>query len=512
MLSGSAYSANWDIKPSITLREIYSDNIALEDEQKNDDWVTDISPRVLITADGNRLDLQFDYSLQNLIYSNDSDRNNSNHRLNTSLKTELVEDLLFFDARARVSQQLVDIREGLSTDRISGSQNAEDVYGYSLSPYFTPKLGDYLSAEIRYTYDYVDSEDDNNINSFSDDSEGDHFSVKLENGPELANLFWNVSYDSREVDYGDGDRTDTERLRVTAGYWLTRYWAVELISNDENNEFIGDRGDNDPDDSYYGAGFRWRPSETFNLSLAYNDRTDPRRDEDDSFVSGKLEWNPTPRTDLKAEFGNRFFGETYDFSFSHRMRRSSWQLSYSEDIGDFRQSFLDFGTTGSLVCPLGVTDFQQCRIFDQNQPPGIGEQVIGSRDQLPSITSDTYISKTLRASWSIKGGRNIITFNVSRERREFIGDNEEEKDLDINVSWSYQLAPRSLSVISLRHGQEKFEEGEEYDDYTASWTLSTLVGAKSKLALQLYHATRDAGMRFNNYDENRATLSFQHDF
>ncbi len=496
----------------MTLREIYSDNIALETDQEEDDWVTDISPGVIITADGNRLDLQFDYSLQNLIYSNDSDRNSSNHRLNTRLQTELIEDIFFFDANARISQQLVDSREGLSNDRISGSQNAEDVYGYSLSPYITPRLGDLLTAEIRYTYDYVDSEEDNVNNSFSDDSEGDHFSVSLENGDQLASIRFQLDYDSREVDYGDGDRTDTEFLRILAGYWLNRNWSIDLISNDEDNEFIGDRGDNDPDDSYYGAGFTWRPSDTFNISLAYNDRTDPRRDEDDSFASGQLEWKPTPRTDIKAEFGNRFFGETYDFSFSHRMRRSSWQISYSEDIGDFRQAFLDFGGTGSLICPIGASDLQQCRIFDQTRPPEIGEEVIGSQDQLPSITSDTYISKTLRASWSIKGGRNIITFNVNRERREFIGDNEEEKDLDINVSWSYKLAPRTLSVISLRHGQEEFEEGEEYDDYTVSWTIATLVGAKSKVALQLYYVTRDADSQFNDYDENRATLTFQHDF
>lgn len=509
------HSASWEAKPEINLRTIYSDNIALNDAQEESDFITDISPRIVITADGNRLDLQFDYSIQNLIYFDNSERNNTNHRLNTKLTTELVEDLFFFEGLGRVSQQLVDRRQGLSYDRISGSQNSEDVYGFSLSPYITPRLGNIAEGEIRYTYDYVDSESDNQSSGASssfNDSEGDRVSARIQSGEGAGKFSWDVNYDSRKVDYEDGDKTDTELLRTILSYRLSRKFTLNATWTDEENEFIGDRGNNSPDDSFYGGGVTWHPTRNFSLTAGYNKRTDPRPDEDETFGNGSLFWSPTPRTQLQADYGNRFFGETYNFSFDHRMRRSSWRIFYNEGVADFRQQFLEQRLVGSLICPIGFNDFQQCRIFDANNPPQLNEQVVGLVGLLPSFSNDTYINKRLSASWSIRGGKNVITLSANRQDREYVADQQDERDLDINLSWSYQIAPQTTSLFSVQHRKDEFEDGEESTDIGVTWSLTTRLSPKSNVSLELYLNDRDADTGSRDYSENRVTLSFQHFF
>ena len=505
-------AAKWDIKPDISLREVYSDNIFLESTNESNDLVTELSPSLVLSADGNRVDLQFSYSMQNLAYQDHTERNDTNHRLQTLLKSELVKDLIFFDANARVGQQLVNIRDGVSVDQISGSQNSEDVYSYSLSPSFKPKIGNFLLADLRYTYDYVDSENDNGNNLNSSDSTGDNLRASLKNGSSTGNLFWNLDYNSREIDYTQGDRTDTEVLQGSIGLRLTRSFSINVSGTDENNEFIGDRGNSSPDDSYYGGGFSWTPSRNFNLSISYNKRTDPRPNEDENFISGSLSWTPTVRTNISAKYGNRFFGETYDFSLSHQMRRSSWQIAYSESVSDFRDQLLNQELIGTLVCPLGSSDIQQCRLFNPNDPPKIDEQLIGILGGQSSISNNTYINKRLNASWSISGAKNIITLGVSNQQRDYIGDGASEREFDVNLTWSYKLAPKTTSLISVEQGENKYEDSEKGTDLSLRWSLTTNITAKSTLSAEIYYSDRDADTSLRAYTENRFTISFQHFF
>lgn len=513
--SANLYAVNWEITPEVSLREVYSDNIFLDGNNEESDLITDISPGLTVVGDGNRLDLQFDYRIQNLIYLDNSERNRTNHKLNSRFKSELLDDWLFFDATGRVSQQLVDIKEGLSSDRISGSQNAEDVYAYSLTPYITPRIGDLLEAEIRYTFDYVDRSNDNRNTNGSqsfNDSEGDTFKAYIRNGQDFGRFSWDINFDSRDVEYGDGDKTDTERLRANISYRLGRKWSLNLSGTDEENEFIGNRGNRTPDDSFYGGGFTWHPSRNFSLTAGYNERKDPRPNEDENFGNASLFWSPTPRTQLSADYGNRFFGETYNFNFSHKMRRSSWQIAYNESISDFRQQFLEPQLVGALICPIGFSDFQQCRIFDSNNPQELNEQVVGFVAQLPSISENTYINKRLNASWSIRGGRNVITLGVNRQDREFLGDGLDQRDLDVTLSWSYQVAPKTSSLLSIRHGENEFEDGDDHTNININWSLRTRVSAKSDLSLEFYYSDRDADVTTRDYSENRVTLSFRHLF
>src|SRR5690606_26593221 len=64
-----------------------------------------------------------------------------------------------------------------------------------------------------------------------------------------------------------------------------------------------------------------------------------------NFYSVGLEWIPSSRTRVRAEVGERYFGNTGSFAFEHRTRLTSWNLNYSEQI---------IATPGQFSLPLSL--------------------------------------------------------------------------------------------------------------------------------------------------------------
>jgi uncharacterized protein (PEP-CTERM system associated) len=503
LISGSVVAAKWEVTPSVTVREIYSDNINLEANNEDSDFVTDVTPGITVVGEGKRLNLQFDYRMQGLAYADDSDRNTVNHRLNASADSELIEEHLFFDVSSGISQQLANSRLGASSDAISGSGNVEDVYRFSASPNWKQNLGDIASFDLRYTYDQVDTETSGN------DSTGNNVDFNISNGPATNRLSWDGNYRSSDVDYGDGDQSNTEIASLIIRYRVLRHLSLNVNGTKEENEFRGDRGDVEPDDEYYGVGFTWFPSEDFSFTAAYNERKDPLPSEDKNFVSANLSWKPTVRTQIVADYGNRFFGDTYNFQFSHETRRTRSAISYSETTSNFRQQILTPTILGSLICPFGAISVSQCRVAAVGELPGPGEFSPGAVGALlPGISDNTYILEQVNASFSIKGARNTITVSVNDQQRTFVADNQEEHDFITSLSWSHDVGPNTTSEVTLRRTDREFEDNTNDEILAFSWLLSGKLSEKSTLSFQIDLTDKDSDNSTNSYEENRVTVSF----
>jgi len=506
LYSSTVLAEGWDIEPSIKVASTYSDNINLEPDGDSD-VALEISPGIHLSRESRRLIVDLDYSLQNLFFVDDSDLNSTNHRLSAYANAEAIADTLFIDFNSRASQQLVDRRRSASADAISGSGNLSDVYAYSISPYWQQRLGDIADFELRYTYDTVNSDESEGSSDL--DSEGNAVSFDMVNGPGTGRINWNVSYDIQEVDYDDGDKSDTEFATGRLGYQLTRSLNALLSGTYENNEFVGDRGDSEPDDSYVGAGFEWTPSQDFSLTLLYNERLDPRPEEDENFVSADLFWAPTARTDIYVSYGNGFFGETYDGNLTHRTRWTRWSLDYSEGTSNFRNLFLQDGQIG-FVCPDGNVQSPECRFADLDQPLQPGEALIAQGTGVTAaITNDTYIRKTGRATVSFVGARNTLTLTAYNTRRTFVADDANEQVTSVNLSWIYEIAPHTDSRVVVRHSQEEFDDGEEDDFMRYAWRITRQVGTSSIFYVEALVNERDSDSPSRDYDENRLTVSFQ---
>lgn len=499
----------WQVKPSVKVASTYSDNIGLEPNGQSD-LVLEVSPGISVNRVGRRLNVSLDYSLQNLVYLDDSDLDESNHRLSTNLNTELFTDTLFLDFNSSISQQLTSRRASGSSDAISGSGNFSDVYTYSISPYWQQRLGDIADFELRYTYDMVKS--DSSTGS-GDDSDSNGVSFDIENGPATGRINWNISYDNQQVSYDDGGKSDTSSTNARLGYQLTQSVNAFISGTDEDNEFSGSRGDQTPEDSTYGVGFTWSPSDDFSLTTLYNKRTDPRPDEDETFVSGDLFWAPTARTDITLGYGSRFFGDTANASINHRTRWTRWNLSYDEGVSDFRSLALQ---QNFIACPAGATNIAQCRILAPGEALQPGEFRLGANQGLSlinvNIVDDTFINETARASVSIVGAHNTVTLSLTDTKRTFVSDNNTEEDTSVDLSWTHQLSSRTDSRVTVGRTESQFDDGQEDDFMRYAWRITREISGNSIFYVEAQVNERDSDVLSDRYDENRLTVSFERFF
>jgi len=497
----------WQIEPSLKVASIYSDNIDLEPNGRSD-LVLEVSPSISVNREGRRLSVNLDYSLQNLVYQDDSDLDTSNHRLSAGLNSELLTDTLFLDFTSSISQQLTSSRASGSADAISGSGNFSDVFAYSVSPYWQQRIGDIAEFELRYTYDMVSSDD--SVGG-GDDSDSNGVSFDIQNGPATGRLNWNINYDNQQISYDDGGKSDTDSTNARIGYQLTQSFNAFISGTDENNEFSGGRGDDEPEDSTYGAGFTWTPSQDFSLTALYNKRTDPRPDEKETFASGDVFWTPTARTDINFGFGSRFFGDTYNANVNHRTRWTRWNISYDEGVSDFRSLALQ---TSLIACPANATNIAQCRVLAPGEALQPGELLLGSNQGLASvinvaINDDKFINETVRASVSIVGARNTVTLSLTDAKRTFVSDGVTEEDTSVDLAWTYQFTSRTDSRVTIGQTESQFDDGQEDDFMRYAWRITSEIGGSSIFYVEAQVNERDSEVLADRYDENRLTVSFE---
>ena len=100
---GAAMAESWKTGASVSVRETYTDNVALSSTgSRQSDWITEIGPRFTLRGAGARLKAAFNYSISEVIHANDSSRNFTNNTLGANANAELVEKFLFLDARVEL--------------------------------------------------------------------------------------------------------------------------------------------------------------------------------------------------------------------------------------------------------------------------------------------------------------------------------------------------------------------------------------------------------------------------
>ena len=96
IFTAKALAGEWTFEPSVSVSETYSDNITLATSgSEQDDYVTQVNPSIKIEGKGKGLELDFDYTMQNIFYKNSTRDDDIKNQLSASGKATLVEDFFF---------------------------------------------------------------------------------------------------------------------------------------------------------------------------------------------------------------------------------------------------------------------------------------------------------------------------------------------------------------------------------------------------------------------------------
>jgi hypothetical protein len=481
-------AANWTIDPSLLVRESYTDNVDLDSSDEESAFITEISPQVSIKGEGGRLKLNFNYRLQNILRSNGDEGNSTNHQLQADALAELIENLFFLDVNGSMGQANNSSTGRRSGDNISGSGNRNDFWTAGFSPYITPHLNGYVDGEIRYRFNTIHSDGDNVSNSDIHEQ-----IIGLRSGSRFSKLTWSFNHTNREQKRDESTSDDTQ-FRNTSGeirLGLTREFSVFVQAGNYQSDFAGDTGSNSQNNngSYTTYGGAWTPSRRFSIEGGVGERN--------SFVTVNVA--PTTRTSWITTFRDSDVGtntgETWNTALSLRTRRTTWQVTYFEDVSTYQQTLLDqqifnvFNNNGQLLGQIPL-----------NVPTAIDEVFTRQRGEL-SFTGNT--------------GKSTVNIRAYTEKRRYQESGNNQDVLGWNASWNWRVAAKTNSILSFRwqktEGDEVITAGVPSTTNSDETYKSTSLRINRSLSpdadanIEFLRTDQSSDDSTNDYVENRIT-------
>ena len=489
----------WRIRPRMSVLETYTDNVTFaRDDLKKGDFITQINPGLAITGVGRRFNFTGEYMMNNLIYADQSSFTRTRHQLNANATAELIENLLFVDGRALMTQQNITLFGPQAIDNVNVTGNRADVRNFSVSPYIRHRFQDFATTELRYTRNVTSS----SANALRN-SQADAFQAGLTSGTAFTAFNWGLNYSNQTVHFDGTNRTvELERSIASVGYRVTPQFGVTATGGYERNSFISIRGN--PSSPTWTVGFSWMPSE---------------------------------RTSIVASAGQRFFGPTYSLLASHRTRLTMWDASYTQNITTFNQQAGGAGSSailgGSLNQLLAAQNPSLSPEFiQQNSNALTGLGLTGSFFSPTNfLTNQVFLQKTLQASVAINGIRNTAVFRVfDMTRQAYTQDLADiaivgaenlallnhTRQSGINALWSYRISEQTRANLNLGITRFSFLSTTRVDDLKMiSLSLTRqLPQVRPNLStmLQIRHNQRDSNQPGGEYRENAIIASLNMTF
>jgi uncharacterized protein (PEP-CTERM system associated) len=256
--SGSAaWAGKWHLQPHLEVLETYTDNVDLRPTNKQDDFVTRLSPGLHLMGEGAKVKADINYTLNYLYFAKSSDKSEWRHNLEGRVNSELVDETFFLDAGASINQQFVEQGAAFSSNYDNKSQNRKTVQNYMISPELKHAFGTWGTVEARYSLNYVRTNADKNLvvpggvviqNTTTHD-----WSLGILSGRQFPRLVWGLDAEYQlQERKGNSGNSKRKTVRGNVSYpvslWLSLVGSAGYEKIEDNtlsrrpNGFIWDAG------------------------------------------------------------------------------------------------------------------------------------------------------------------------------------------------------------------------------------------------------------------------------
>lgn len=465
--SATSNAGEWTIVPSVSLDETLSDNVDLDPEGTEEGAsITSVAPRVQIQSQASRLTTSWNVgaSFEQQVGGVD-EGTNIRPSISGFGTLEALKNLLFFDARATVSQVLLD-----NEDPDAGS-NQETVTNFSLGPRLVNRLGDFATSQLSYEFSKVIVQDEGEAIDDGDDistTTVHDASLNLTSGSDFRRYLWSLSASASNSDSND-DASIVKRRDLNAGLEFIVVRTFSLIGNVGYQIFDDGNAANDVQGATWDGGFRWTPG---------------------------------PNTELFMTYGQRDDSNSLEVDFSHNIGpRTRLTLTYDEVLQTGEEQLLDNSS------------------FLINDP--VTGEVIDSRTGLPfdpnsnlvSSDSDSSRIRTLRSQVSGSFGRNSYRVDASLQERDEDSAVDTEQVISTGVTYRRSLSSRARISVNGRYRTTDFDDGIREDDEVSlngqfNYRVFNNVDARTSYSFRDTSSTNAA----DEFTENRVSVGMTMSF
>lgn len=478
MLLASECRADWRIVPALTLNERYTDNFRQEsNELKRSQFISELTPSVTFSKKGPSLVLDGLAQWRHFGYRDDDLRDTLDHSFEYTLagRGTLSDDFLFVDASASARPNNISAFGPRIEDTPYLAGNQAKIKTWRISPYLEQRIGQEARLSLRYARDRVDG---GNVLGFAN-SNGDSVLASLSSGPGFSNFGWGLTHLRQELQDPINGDTSSASTNANLRYALNPRFALTANMGYDRYRFQG-LGDDT-------AGRNW--------SLGFD-------------------WTPSPRTRVSAGIGRHFYGQTGNFTLSHRSRRTVWNMAYDDRVTTSREQFLlpaTFDTSALLdqLFSASITD------------PVLRQQAVVSyirNNGLPSSLSDSinflsnryFRQKNLTGSMAFNLPRTSGVLSLSSSERialstqqsdsALLGSqgnalNDNVRQYGANASINYRLNSRS-SIVALAGWSRSRSITTDLEDTRRDFRigLARQLGRHARLSFDLIRRSGTSGL------------------
>ncbi|MFQ5534412.1 MAG: TIGR03016 family PEP-CTERM system-associated outer membrane protein [Sphingomonadales bacterium] len=463
-LSGEVFGADIRVVPRVGIEEIYTDNVRLAGVREESDFVTNLSASLNVQGSGVRGTMALDYSFDYLYFADqslDQFRNN----LTGTTKLELVDDFLFMDAQASVSEQFIDRGGPISGNIGNITGNRRTVQAYNLSPSIRRRIGDFADFEARYGFRYFDADsrqDDLANNIVLSDATAQTARASLSSGRQFNRVKWQLLF----------EHDDTNRIGSNGSFESTVGKADVEIKINRSIAVLGSAG-----------------YERFRDQLSGFEPEGAIWD-----FGGRL--TPGPRSRVSVRYGRRFDEMVWSVDGAYQMSsRTSVRFTYVEDL-DTSQRGLGRRLGGIAVDDLG--------------------QFIDPLTGLPFDPADPAFNlndtafRTKRFVMALAGSRKRNNFSLRTfyELRERATGAEDEEARGISVNFTRLMNRRTTANLNFVFRRIEFGSLDRKDNFFGgAATVSYQLGERVAGRITYNLARRDSNRATSDFDENSVALS-----
>ena len=449
----------WAVAPKLTLTQSYSDNVTRNPASSAEDgWISEAAPGVRIAHSGTRLNLNIDYELHQFFYINRTQLNSTQNRLNSNARVEAIDDWLFIDALANVSQQNRSAFGASVADFFGASANRIETTTYQVAPNIRGRLSNLAIYQLR-----LNATQSHSADPALPDTDTTELAGQIRNNPSSGRIGWAVDGSSLVVRNDVVGKQENSRVRGSIIAEIDPQLRLTIMAGRELTDYA-------------------TPTTT------------------STNTSGAgLEWSPTLRTKIAGVYERRFFGNGHLFLFNHRTPLTAWRISSSRDVTVFPGQLA--GAQRGSIHDL-LNDLLTSTIPDRVERNAAIErrlQVSGISASAPLgrgfLSGRPILNRNHEASFALLGAKNTATFTVFQNAQRKLGAIQDNRDSfalsnnirqqGFNVNWSRKLSTvTSLALIASSLRSKALDSANlESKQYSWSLFLTSQLGPVTKASV-----------------------------
>lgn len=297
---------------SVSAQTSWTDNAGLQGAAVAvEDVITEVTPSLSVRAIGRRFRLTGDIGATAVNYLNETQRDRVLPRVRLLGNLEAIERLVFLDASVATAQ----LAEDPFIGRAEGTStvNTFTTTTYAVSPYIDWRMSPRSRVLVRSENSRTETR---GASSPIRDGTFSRQQVRFDVLPQPLGLTVEGERNDSRFSGLSQDTLLQKIARVIGSYAPAPEWVLNVRGGYEENVF---GGLSRVDESIYGGGFQWRPTE---------------------------------RTVVRAVGEHRFFGTGWEAAFSHRMPWLAWNLRTARDLSTSPQELLTLTTSGNVTSLL----------------------------------------------------------------------------------------------------------------------------------------------------------------